>query len=95
MVKEWAGIEKDKKPPSWRLVDRPHLKIQFQLEPRDLWLGLFWRKTKLALHLYICLLPMVPLHITKRRVCVCWLSFNTGPDGECENCGGVPIARES
>lgn len=68
MARRVVVIEKDKKPPSWRLVDRPHLKIQFQWEPRDLWLGLFWRKTKIALHIYICILPMVPLHITKERI---------------------------
>jgi hypothetical protein len=38
--------------------------VQFQWEPRDLWIGVFWRRTEIALHLYICLLPMVPLHVT-------------------------------
>ena len=51
-------------PCRWRLVDRPRLKVQIQLEIRDLWLGLFWRTTKIAFHFYICLVPMVPLHIT-------------------------------
>lgn len=54
-------------PCHWRLVDRARLKVQFQLEFRDLWLGLFWRTTTIALHFYICLVPMVPLHITIAR----------------------------
>lgn len=52
----------------WRLIDRPgRLIVQFQWEPRDVWVGLFWRRTEIALHLYICLLPFVPLHITIAR----------------------------
>jgi len=43
------------------------LKVQFQLEVRDLWIGLFWRTSSIALHFYICLVPMVPLHITIAR----------------------------
>jgi len=44
---------------------RVTLKIRF--EPRDLWVGLFWNITGLpsgrirALHLYLCLVPMVPI----------------------------------
>lgn len=26
------------------------------------------------------------------RACGCWFSLNTGPNGECENCGLVPCA---
>ena len=45
-------------------MNLPGLKIQFQFEPRDLWVGLFWRQTEVATHFYICLLPTIPLHIT-------------------------------
>lgn len=48
----------------WRFIDRKKFKAQFQFEPRDLWVGLFWRRTELCLHLYVCLLPTVPLHVT-------------------------------
>ena len=58
-----------KDPPHWRLFDRPRLKVQFQYEPRDWWVGIFWRRTKIALHVYVCLIPLVPLHITVRRKC--------------------------
>lgn len=53
-----------------RIINRKTLKAQFQFEPRDVWLGLFWRTLRqmpppyYTLHLYICLLPLVPLHIT-------------------------------
>jgi len=26
----------------------------------------------------------------KKLICECWLSLNSGPNGECENCGLVP-----
>ncbi len=47
-----------------RIINRPTVKAQFQLELRDVWVGLFWRKTDIALHLYICIVPLIPLHIT-------------------------------
>lgn len=47
-----------------RIVDKPRLIAQFQFEPRDLWVGLFWQRTEVAFHLYICVIPLVPLHIT-------------------------------
>lgn len=48
----------------WRIIDKPRLKAQFQFEPKDWWIGLFWQRTDVALHLYVCLIPLVPLHIT-------------------------------
>ena len=45
-----------------RIIDRPNVKVQFRLEPRDAWVGLFWRRTDIALHVYICLVPFIPLH---------------------------------
>jgi len=54
-------------PKHWRVFDGKRCKVQFQFDPRDAWLGLFWRKTAWCWHLYICLLPFVPLHITILR----------------------------
>ena len=51
----------------FRIINKPRLIAQFQVEPRDLWVGLFWQRTEVALHLYICLIPLVPLHITVAR----------------------------
>ena len=51
--------------PRLRLINRPgRLIVQLQVEPKDLWIGCFWQRTPIALHIYICLIPMVPLHIT-------------------------------
>ena len=50
-----------------RFVDRPGLKAQFQFEWRDWWIGLFWQRTDVAFHLYVCLVPLLPLHITIAR----------------------------
>lgn len=50
-------------PPHLRLYDGTYCKVQFQLELRDMWIGLFWRKTAFW-HFYICLVPCLPLHIT-------------------------------
>lgn len=56
--------------PAWklRLYDGQRVKVQLQFEPRDVWVGLFWRVSRHPLcdifHAYICLLPLVPLHAT-------------------------------
>lgn len=47
----------------WRLWDGEKCKVQVQFEPRDLWVGLFWRRSGLCLHFYITLIPLLPLHI--------------------------------
>jgi hypothetical protein len=71
---------------TWRFLDwtarRFHLAMQFQVEPRDLWVGVFWRFDRYKatitgwdchhgaisgepwnLHLYVCLVPCLPLHV--------------------------------
>ena len=58
-------VERD--PPHWRFYDGPTCKMQLQWEPRDLWVGLFWRRSDIAWHIYVCLLPCVPVHITRLR----------------------------
>lgn len=32
-------------------------------EPRDLWVGVFWDRRKDGLHVYVCLLPTIVLHL--------------------------------
>lgn len=34
-----------------RIFDGQDVKVNIQFEPRDLWVGLFWRRTDIALHL--------------------------------------------
>ena len=54
--------------PRLRIIDRPgQLIVQLQVEPKDIWIGCFWERTEIALHIYVCLVPMVPLHITIAR----------------------------
>ena len=48
-----------------RIIDKPKVKIQFQFELKDWWIGLYWQHTKNnMLHIYICFIPLLPLHIT-------------------------------
>lgn len=47
-----------------RIVDNRRVKAQIQFEPRDLWVGVFWRHTQHCLHLYVCIIPLLPLHVT-------------------------------
>lgn len=42
------------------------MKITIEFEKHDLWIGLYWRydeQYRLG-HIYICLLPCLPIHIT-------------------------------
>ena len=54
----------------WRVLNKERIKAQFQLELRDIWVGIFWRTVHrlpfpyYTLHLFICFIPFIPLHIT-------------------------------
>lgn len=51
--------------------------MRFEFEPRDLWIGIYWRLEEvpinkqithppgrfIMLHIYFCAVPMIPLHI--------------------------------
>jgi hypothetical protein len=39
------------------------LEITFMLEPRDMWIGLYWKRYPKAIDLYFCVLPCVVLEI--------------------------------
>lgn len=47
------------------------MKIRLEFKSRDLWIGLYWEVREWAplnpdgpaLHVWICLLPMLPIHI--------------------------------
>jgi hypothetical protein len=32
-------------------------------EPRDIWIGLYWKRYPLSIDIYICPLPMLPINI--------------------------------
>ena len=40
-----------------------HVCLQFQ--PHDMWVGIFWEKMPLLLNIYICIIPMFPLHFRR------------------------------
>lgn len=54
-------------PKYFRIYNGENYKINIQWEPRDIWIGCFWRITKNCLHIYICIIPCLPFHITKLR----------------------------
>jgi hypothetical protein len=33
-------------------------------EPRDVWFGAFWDRTRTGLHVYLCLVPCFPIRLT-------------------------------
>jgi hypothetical protein len=46
----------------WRLDG---VRSGFEFEPRDVWVGIYWNwPGPVRFDLYICLLPMLPLHLS-------------------------------
>lgn len=37
--------------------------VRFEAKLQDCWIGAYWKREQYALHIWICLLPMFPLHI--------------------------------
>jgi hypothetical protein len=56
---------------SWKLIDRPHLKIDLQIRPEAI-IGFYWIKDREyhrthryeTLHLYVHLIPLTRLYIS-------------------------------
>lgn len=49
-------------------IGRTHLawdSIRVEWKPQDLWVGAFYKRSGDIRHLYVCLLPCVPIHL-------CW-----------------------
>jgi hypothetical protein len=44
-----------------------------KFEPRDIWVGAYWKRYPCALEVYICVLPLLPI-----RVYVQWPFTNSG-----------------
>ena len=45
------------------------MKVTIEFKLQDLWIGAYWRYDKAyqLQHLYICLIPCIPIHITFDR----------------------------
>lgn len=52
-------------------------RIKLEFNPQDLWIGAYWDNRVLGVwyngmslgtfHLWVCLIPMLPIHITRRK----------------------------
>lgn len=40
-------------------------RVRFEWKPQDLWVGAFWKNNPFHFDLWICVLPCVPLHISR------------------------------
>lgn len=36
---------------------------KLKFEPRDMWVGLYWKRYGMAIDLYFCLIPCVPFNV--------------------------------
>lgn len=45
------------------LPPRKGFGIQLEFKPQDLWIGAFWQRSFGIQHLWICLIPMLPIHL--------------------------------
>lgn len=56
-----------------RIIDKERVKVQFQLELAQVWVGFFWMTREAFdpnckfLHIMVCFIPLLPLHITILR----------------------------
>jgi hypothetical protein len=46
---------------------RLYVETRFLFEPRDLWIGVYWKTWPQAIAFYVCLLPTVPLYLYVQR----------------------------
>lgn len=37
--------------------------IRFEWKLADMWIGVYWRRERYTLHIWICFLPCIPLHV--------------------------------
>lgn len=38
------------------------MKIQLEWKLADCWIGVFWKRDKHTLHIWVCIVPCLPLH---------------------------------
>ncbi|MBL1176936.1 hypothetical protein [Pantanalinema sp. GBBB05] len=37
-------------------------RVQLEFKPQDFWMGAFWQRKEKVQHVWICLVPMLPIH---------------------------------
>jgi hypothetical protein len=43
------------------------MSIRLEWKPQDAWIGAYWKQTEERWHLWICLLPCLPIHLQWTR----------------------------
>lgn len=43
------------------------LKVRLEFKLADMWVGVFWDKRGTALHIWLCIIPCFPIHITRTK----------------------------
>lgn len=44
-----------------RISFRPPVYVELQFQPRDLWVGLYWKRYPKAIETFWCVIPMFPI----------------------------------
>lgn len=47
------------------LTDKWLWMVGVEWKPQDFWIGAFWKTTPLRFDFWLCLLPMVPIHVSR------------------------------
>jgi hypothetical protein len=45
----------------WRIA-YPRVRIRWEFKKQDCWIGVYWEPGSSYTHLWVCLLPMLPIH---------------------------------
>jgi hypothetical protein len=48
-------------------LDLPCMRLRLEVEPRDAWVGAYIDQRREGLHLFLCGVPFVPLHVIVRN----------------------------
>ena len=40
-----------------------YVRAEIIIEPRDMWIGLYWKRYPRAIEAYVCIIPCIPLHL--------------------------------
>ena len=43
------------------------IEAEIRFEPRDIWVGVYWKAFPSAVEFYVCLVPMLPIYLYAQR----------------------------